>query len=76
MKDAVDKDDEKDEEEIESKKPRMEDKVPSARVVGIVKRNWRQYCGMILQPAVKGLLRLLSLFNMFKVLFYDIIHHP
>ncbi|VDK85731.1 unnamed protein product [Litomosoides sigmodontis] len=53
MKDAVDKEDDKDEEEIELKRSRMEEKVPSARVVGIVKRNWRQYCGMILQPAVK-----------------------
>lgn len=58
MKDTVDKDEEKDEdeEEIKAKKPRLEDKIPSARVVGIVKRNWRQYCGMILQPAVKGIL--------------------
>lgn len=55
MKDAVDKEDDKDEEEIELKRSRVEEKVPSARVVGIIKRNWRQYCGMILQPAVKGL---------------------
>lgn len=52
MKDEVDND----EDEVAPKKPRMDDNVPSARVVGIVKRNWRQYCGMILQPAVKGLL--------------------
>ncbi|CAG9539925.1 unnamed protein product [Cercopithifilaria johnstoni] len=53
MKDAVNKEDDEDEEEIEPKRPRIEEKIPSARVVGIVKRNWRQYCGMILQPAVK-----------------------
>ncbi|VDN17785.1 unnamed protein product [Gongylonema pulchrum] len=45
MKDAVDKDEDKDDENEpeKSKKPRLEDKVPSAKVVGIVKRNWRQY---------------------------------
>ncbi|VDM94857.1 unnamed protein product, partial [Onchocerca ochengi] len=58
MKDAVDKEDDKDE-EIQLKKPRMEDKIPSAKVVGIVKRNWRQYCGMILQPAMKDSTRVL-----------------
>uniref|UniRef100_A0A0R3RRV1 Protein DIS3 homolog n=1 Tax=Elaeophora elaphi TaxID=1147741 RepID=A0A0R3RRV1_9BILA len=57
MKDAVDKEDDKD--EVELKMPQMEEKVPSARVVGIVKRNWRQYCGMILQPAVKDSTRVL-----------------
>ncbi|KAL3995653.1 RNB domain family protein [Acanthocheilonema viteae] len=59
MKDAVDKEDDKDEEEIEPKRLRMEEKIPSARVVGIVKRNWRQYCGMILQSAVKDSTRVL-----------------
>ncbi|KAM3718476.1 putative exosome complex exonuclease RRP44 [Dirofilaria immitis] len=59
MKDAVDKEDDRDEEEIQPKKPRSEDKIPSARVVGIVKRNWRQYCGMILQPAIKDSTRIL-----------------
>nr|CDQ04480.1 Bm1955, isoform c [Brugia malayi] len=59
MKDAVDKEEDKDEDEIQRKKPRMEDKIPSARVVGVIKRNWRQYCGMILQPAVKDSTRVL-----------------
>ncbi|CAL2042102.1 unnamed protein product [Caenorhabditis brenneri] len=28
--------------------------VPTAKVVGIIKRNWRQYCGMLLPSTVKG----------------------
>uniref|UniRef100_A0A8R1DX06 Protein DIS3 homolog n=1 Tax=Caenorhabditis japonica TaxID=281687 RepID=A0A8R1DX06_CAEJA len=28
--------------------------VPTAKVVGIIKRNWRQYCGMLLPSSVKG----------------------
>uniref|UniRef100_A0A1I7TQ84 Protein DIS3 homolog n=1 Tax=Caenorhabditis tropicalis TaxID=1561998 RepID=A0A1I7TQ84_9PELO len=28
--------------------------VPTAKVVGIIKRNWRQYCGMLLPSQVKG----------------------
>lgn len=67
MKDAVEKEDDKDEEEIEVKKPRMEGKIPSARVVGIVKRNWRQYCGMILPSAIKGSLRVILLLSLPKI---------
>lgn len=52
----VEKDDEEEEEggEPATKKVKLDDRVPSAKVVGIVKRNWRQYCGMVLQPAVQG----------------------
>lgn len=57
----VEKDDEEEEEggEPATKKVKLDDRVPSAKVVGIVKRNWRQYCGMVLQPAVQGAQRVL-----------------
>uniref|UniRef100_A0A0N5A9L5 Protein DIS3 homolog n=1 Tax=Syphacia muris TaxID=451379 RepID=A0A0N5A9L5_9BILA len=38
--------------EPQLKKPRLEDRIPTARVVGIIKRNWREYCGMILPVLV------------------------
>ncbi|CAD6196896.1 unnamed protein product [Caenorhabditis auriculariae] len=28
--------------------------VPTAKVVGIIKRNWRQYCGILLPSVIKG----------------------
>lgn len=40
--------------EPKSKKRRIEDCIPTARVVGIIKRNWRQYCGVILPALVPG----------------------
>ncbi|VDN03336.1 unnamed protein product [Thelazia callipaeda] len=52
MDEAVDKEDDQTNEASE-KKSSMGDKIPSARIVGIIKRNWRQYCGMILTPNVK-----------------------
>lgn len=29
-------------------------KQPTGRVVGIIKRNWRQYCGMLQKSVLKG----------------------
>lgn len=29
--------------------------IPTAKIVGILKRNWRNYCGIILPPNIKGL---------------------
>lgn len=55
MKDTIEKDeDDVEEKELKSENASVEPKLPTARVVGILKRNWRTYCGMILQPAVKG----------------------
>ncbi|CAI5449786.1 unnamed protein product [Caenorhabditis angaria] len=39
--------------EPRSKKARK-NVVPTAKVVGIIKRNWRQYCGMLLPSSIKG----------------------
>ncbi|MFH4974380.1 hypothetical protein AB6A40_001089 [Gnathostoma spinigerum] len=60
----VEKDDEaEDKQEKDSlagnKKARLEDVCPTAKVVGIIKRNWRPYCGVILRPAVKDTTRVL-----------------
>lgn len=57
---------EDDDSETVSRKAQVDEKVPTARVVGIVKRNWRQYCGTILQPAVKGLLWNLRFFRSWR----------
>ena len=32
-------------------------KQPTGRVVGIIKRNWRQYCGMLQKSVLKGVSR-------------------
>ena len=37
-----------------AKKSTKSPKIPSARVVGIIKRNWRQYCGILQKSLVKG----------------------
>ena len=29
-------------------------KIPTGRVVGIIKRNWRQYCGILQKSLIKG----------------------
>ena len=29
-------------------------KQPTGRVVGIIKRNWRQYCGILQKSLIKG----------------------
>ncbi|VDN53911.1 unnamed protein product [Dracunculus medinensis] len=66
-KNEIEKDDEEREEKIEPdlKKVRIEDRIPSAKVVGIIKRNWRQYCGMILKPSVPGTLYFYPYFDLF-----------
>lgn len=46
-------DDEDEDGEPKSKKSKK-NTVPTAKVVGMIKRNWRQYCGMLLPSSVKG----------------------
>uniref|UniRef100_A0A1I8ATB4 Protein DIS3 homolog n=1 Tax=Steinernema glaseri TaxID=37863 RepID=A0A1I8ATB4_9BILA len=43
-----------DEVELPPEKRRKTEVLPTARVVGIIKRGWRQYCGMLLKSSVKG----------------------
>ncbi|TKR80691.1 hypothetical protein L596_014723 [Steinernema carpocapsae] len=43
-----------DEVEMPVEKRRKTEVLPTARVVGIIKRSWRQYCGMLLKSSVKG----------------------
>ena len=35
-------------------KRRRQDLLPTARVVGILRRNWRPYCGLLLHSPVPG----------------------
>ncbi|CAO4376025.1 unnamed protein product [Caenorhabditis nigoni] len=51
--DDMGKVEEDDEDEPKAKKAKK-NSVPTAKVVGIIKRNWRQYCGMLLPSSVKG----------------------
>uniref|UniRef100_A0A914US77 Protein DIS3 homolog n=1 Tax=Plectus sambesii TaxID=2011161 RepID=A0A914US77_9BILA len=37
-----------------SKKRKRDDLLPTARVVGIIRRNWRPYCGVLLPSSVPG----------------------
>lgn len=46
--------DENDDENEPKAKRSKKNTVPTAKVVGIIKRNWRQYCGMLLPSSVKG----------------------
>jgi exosome complex exonuclease DIS3/RRP44 len=39
-----------------AKKPKKE-AVPTARVVGILRRNWRNYCGIIIPPNLPGFVK-------------------
>lgn len=54
-----DEDDEEEDEDGPSevtavkKKPRR-DVIPTARIVGVLRRNWRNYCGVILPPNIEG----------------------
>ncbi|KAF8782291.1 Exosome complex exonuclease RRP44 like protein [Argiope bruennichi] len=45
---------EKDENEEKVLKKKSSLKVTSGAVVGIIKRNWRPYCGMLQPPSIKG----------------------
>ncbi|CAB3409482.1 unnamed protein product [Caenorhabditis bovis] len=48
-------DEEPDDEDDEPKvKKSRKNVVPTAKVVGVIKRNWRQYCGMLLPSSMKG----------------------
>lgn len=42
------------EELINSKKKEAVEKRPTGRVVGIIRRKWRQYCGILQVNPVKG----------------------
>lgn len=33
---------------------KMEDKMPTGKIVGIIRRKWRQYCGILKPSAIKG----------------------
>lgn len=37
-------------------------KQPTGKVVGIIKRNWRQYCGIIQKSLIKGVRTFCSFF--------------
>ncbi len=41
-------------EEVKRKKARIE-LLPTARVVGIIRRNWRPYCGILMPSSIPGL---------------------
>ncbi|CAL1288476.1 unnamed protein product [Larinioides sclopetarius] len=45
---------EEDENEEKVLKKKSSLKVMSGAVVGVIKRNWRQYCGMLQPPSIKG----------------------
>ena len=36
-------------------------KLKTGRIVGIIKRNWRQYCGMLQQSGIKGVSHTLNI---------------
>lgn len=36
--------------------------IPTAKIVGILKRNWRNYCGIILPPNIEGLFILYNVY--------------
>ncbi|KAK2159602.1 hypothetical protein LSH36_150g04005 [Paralvinella palmiformis] len=56
LEDEEEKGDEEDikEDEIVRTSTGKKSKIPSGRVVGIIKRNWRQYCGMLQKSVLKG----------------------
>ncbi|PAV91515.1 hypothetical protein WR25_14205 [Diploscapter pachys] len=43
-----------DEGEPKAKKMKKSIAIPTAKVVGIIKRNWRPYCGILMPSALKG----------------------
>ena len=49
----ADEDTQKEDQEFK-KRATKGSKIPTGKVVGIVKRNWRQYCGMLQKSVVKG----------------------
>jgi hypothetical protein len=38
---------------LKSKESHVE-KIPTGRIVGIIRRKWRQYCGILQQNQIKG----------------------
>ncbi|XP_020278161.1 exosome complex exonuclease RRP44 [Pseudomyrmex gracilis] len=55
----ADVDDVTEDEKVLSKKSssKMEDKIPTGKIVGIIRRKWRQYCGILKPSAIKGNVR-------------------
>lgn len=43
-----------DEAQLKPKSVKKDDLVPTGRVVGIVRRNWRQYCGVLMMSPIPG----------------------
>ncbi|GFU03397.1 exosome complex exonuclease RRP44 [Nephila pilipes] len=51
---AKNPDEEKDDNDEKVSKKKSSSKIMSGTVVGIIKRNWRPYCGMLQPPSIKG----------------------
>ncbi|ESN99274.1 hypothetical protein HELRODRAFT_189048 [Helobdella robusta] len=54
-----DEEDDDDDDDLQKKLARTMDKhkVPTGQVVGILKRNWRQYCGILQKSLIRGMTR-------------------
>jgi len=57
----ADSDDVPEDEKILAKQniSKIKKKVPTGKIVGIIRRKWRQYCGILQPSAIKGVRMLL-----------------
>ena len=51
--DVVDEEEEEEDAVLKSKESHIE-KMPTGHIVGIIRRKWRQYCGILQQNQIKG----------------------
>jgi len=50
----ADADDVAEDEKVLGNSSKTQEKIPTGKIVGIIRRKWRQYCGILQPSAIKG----------------------